>query len=132
MHIGHINLAIEIYSSRCGGAISTVIMQQTAELVAQGHEVTVLTAVDGEATYRAGRVVPVLAAVKSRLPLWRRAMTRLSPDRHRWDWPYYEHFARSVARRLKELRPMPDVLVVHNDLVLPGLLKQWVPGVPVV
>jgi glycosyltransferase involved in cell wall biosynthesis len=50
---------------------------------------------------------------------------------NRWDWPFYWFYLRSFAKQLRRLRPRPDVVIVHNDLVAPTYVKRILPGAKV-
>ena len=132
MHICILNLAVEYYSPVCGGAIATVVMETTRELIAHGHEVTVLTITNDAPTYPVGRVVPLQSRNRESLSFLQRRWSGLRQRFGHWDWPYYEYFMNSYTRALRQLPSRPDVVIVHNDLAAPRFIKQALPGVPVV
>lgn len=125
MHIAFVNLIIEHYSPTNGGAISTWIMQQTKRLEARGHCVSVLTRVGDSETYDIGQVIPLDIRERHQIAKPRRAWSRLLQNLHRWDWPYYDFYKRSLASELCELQP--DAVVCFNDLRTPRVVREALP-----
>ena len=119
-------MPIEYYSPVSGGAIATIIMQTTRELIAKGHQVTVLTPMNGDPVYHVGRVVPLVTKSRDDLSFIRRRLSGLRQRWHRWDWPYFEHYLRSLKRALAELNPPPDAVVLFNDLYTPPAIRSVV------
>src|SRR6185436_11825591 len=101
----------------CGGAVSTIIMETARELLAAGHDVTVLTAVNGEPVHRVGNVVPIDARKGERISLLRRKFSGLQNRIRRWDWPRYEFYRDEFTSALSHLDEAPDAVIVFNDLV---------------
>src|SRR4051812_33539538 len=114
MHVCFVNMPIEFYSPQTGGAISTIIMQSAKELLVRGHRVTVLS-VPGEGKgYEVGEVLSIDARKKSDLLLLQRIVSKLAERRYGFDWPYFDHYLRSVVSHLRRVRP--DAVVLFNDL----------------
>ena len=132
MHICFLNMPIEYYSPISGGAVATVIMEYSRELLARGHDVTILTPVDEHESYGVGTVIPIRAANRDGLGFVQRRMSGLRRRLRKWDWPFYEHYVRSFQNALRSLPDPPDVVIVHNDLVSPAFVKQIIPNTPVV
>jgi glycosyltransferase involved in cell wall biosynthesis len=130
MHFCFVNMPIEYYSPVSGGAISTIIMSTARELLARDHRVSVLTIVndDGHETYAIGDVIPIRAPKRDDLHFLQRRLSSLRRRLSRWDWPYFEHYLRSVRQQLALLSPAPDAVVVFNDLVSPSYLKRTLPA----
>jgi len=127
MHYCFVNMPIEYYSPVSGGAISTVIMNVTRELLARGHKVTVLTIVNEDEVYQVGEVEPIEARRRDDLHFLQRRISSLRQRLSRWDWPYFEYYLRSVGEKLSRLSPAPDAVVVCNDLVSPSAIKRILP-----
>jgi len=64
VNICYLNMPIEYYSPTCGGAVSTVMMQQAKELLSRGHRVQVLTLVNHEPQYQVGEVIPLQSPLR--------------------------------------------------------------------
>lgn len=127
MHLCHVNLPIEYYSSAEGGAVATVIAESSRALLRSGHRVSVLTRVGSHEPFPVGNVVPVPVATKADLTMRQRLTSRARQRLHRWDWPYYDHHVRAVSEALRKLEPPVDVVIAHNDLVAPRWLGVAVP-----
>lgn len=132
MRIALLNLPSEFYSPVSGGAIATVIMQHAAELIRRGHDVSVLTGVDDEAVYPVGRVFSWRGATKFNLNWVQRRLTELRRRVTQWDWEFYEYHLAGCRRALAELRPAPEVVIVHNDLMAPWYLRRLLPEARIV
>ena len=124
MHICFLNMPIEYYSPVSGGAISTIIMETARELMVRGHDVTVLTITGDDDVYDAGVVIPIRAAARGNLSFLQRRLSGLRRRIHRWDWPYFEHYAASFSRALKNLSPTPDAVILFNDFISPLYVKK--------
>lgn len=120
-------MPIEYYSPVSGGAISTIIMQTASELLARGHEVTVLTPTNADPVYSVGAVVPLDARQRDQLSLPQRALSRFRNKTTAWDYAYYEYYLASFRQALKRLTPMPDAVICFNDLVSPKYIKDILP-----
>jgi len=131
MRICVLNMPMEYFSPVSGGAISTVIMESSRELIARGHEVTIMTMVNGDPTYDVGTVAPVAGRTRDDLSFVQRRWSDVRQRIGKWDWPYYEFFRKSYMRRLQELPRAPDVVIVHNDLAAPRFIRNVLPGTKV-
>lgn len=120
MRFCFVNMPIEYYSPTSGGAISTIIAEVARQLVARGHDVTVLTYTDGGRGHEAGRVVDLGAM--PRLSGWTAQFDRVSRKLLRRPYVAYEQYRRAVRRRVRDAAP--DVLVVFNDYHSP----RWLAG----
>src|SRR5439155_25749706 len=92
MHICFINPPIEFYSPISGGAVATIAMEQARQLLNRGHEVTVLTPVNGDPIYPIGNVVPIQVRRREDLNILQRALSKIRRKLFQWDWPYYEWY----------------------------------------
>jgi glycosyltransferase involved in cell wall biosynthesis len=128
MHFCFINMPIEYYSPTCGGAIATIIMETAKELIALGHEVTVLTKVNDEPIYDVGTVVPIHAPEHEDLSTFDRLKCRVLRKLLSWDWPFFGPYKDSFTSKLKSLPKPPDATIVFNDLVSPKFIKAAVPS----
>jgi glycosyltransferase involved in cell wall biosynthesis len=126
MHFCFVNMPIEYYSPTSGGAIATIIMSTARELIARGHRVTVLTAINKDETYKDGEVIEIKAPRRDDLHFLQRRLSSVRQKISKWDWPYFEHYLKSVRGKLAGLRP--DAVIVFNDLVSPHFLKKTVPN----
>ncbi len=132
MNICFLNMPIEYYSPVSGGAIATVIMQTARTLLARGHHVHVLTITNGDEIYPVGQVTPIEAKRREDLPRLLRYLSAIRRRLHRWDWPRYESYLGSFTRALRTLSPVPDAVVMFNDLVSPKYVKRVLPNAKVV
>ena len=132
MNFCFVNMPIEFYSPVSGGAIATVIMQMARELTGLGHEVTVLTTLDGNGTYPEGKIVAIENKKGEELSAVRRFVSRVRGKLERFDWPCFDYYLRSVLKGLKGLHPSPDVVVLFNDLVSSEYVKGALPGAKVI
>jgi len=130
MHFCFVNMPIEYYSPISGGAIATVIMQTSRELIARGHRVSVLTPVNGDETYAVGEVFPLETKSRADLAFLERRISSMRGRLGGWDWPYFEFYLQSFLGALGRLRP--DVVVVFNDLVSSEYVKRTLPKAKVV
>lgn len=127
MHICFLNMPIEFYSPTSGGAIATIIMQTARELIVRGHQVSVLTPINGDPLYDVGTVIPIDARQRHELSLPQRALSRLRSKTNPWDYAYYEYYLGAFRRALTQLTPAPDAVICFNDLVSPKYIKQVLP-----
>lgn len=127
MHICFLNMPIEYYSPVSGGAVATIIMQTAKELIARGHQVTVLTPTNDDPIYSVGKIVPLDARQRDQLSLPQRALSRLRHETWAWDYAYYEYYLASFQRALSRLAPAPDVVICFNDLVSPWYIRPLLP-----
>jgi len=132
MHIVQLNPVGEIYSPMCGGAISTVILQQTRHLLRRGHDVTVLSVADGQELYSQGRVLRLGPVDRHHLSFARRRWSGLKRRLHGWDVHFYDAYKSGYAAALSSLTPPPTAMIVHNDLITPLYLKRLFPQCKVV
>ncbi len=115
---------IERYSPVSGGAIATCVMQVARGLIERGHEVTVLADNHGDEPYRVGRFMPIRSGIGAAVPLWRRGVSKLRYRMHRHDWPRQDIYVDAVRAAIGRLDPLPDAVVVENDLHTPRMLKR--------
>lgn len=127
MRICFLNSPIEYYSPISGGALATITMQSARQLIARGHEVTVLTIVNQDEVYPVGKVVPIQAPTRDEIPTLPRKFAVLRSKALGWDWPYYAYYLQSFTQALKALSPPPDVVVCFNDLVAPAYIRKALP-----
>jgi len=128
MHICHLNMPTEVYSSETGGAVAHVIAQTSRELIRMGHRVSVVTPVASRGVYPFGEVVPLTVRRREDLSRYERLVSRARYYRHHWDWAYYDHHITAVRAALSRLDQPPDVILAHNDFVAPRWLKLTLPG----
>jgi glycosyltransferase involved in cell wall biosynthesis len=131
MRMAFVNLPVEYYNDRTGGAVATVMMEMAAALTKQGDEVAVLTYVDENPPYDAGSVISL-----GQMPKAQGRVSAKTADIvrrvHRYDWLHYRSFLHSVRGGLSRLAPPPDVVIVNNDLKIASYIKRWLPSVHVV
>ena len=110
---------LEDYSPATGGAVATVVEALSRHWIADGHEVVVLGA-PGPDPYRTGTLVPLRYRwpEPSRL---RRTGLGILRRIHKYDWPAYAAYVSDVRRALRAHRP--DWLLLHNDAILPSVLR---------
>jgi len=132
MHICLLNMQIEYYSPVSGGAVATVMMQHARNLLALGHRVTVLTAVNGDAVYPVGDVVPIRNGNRKTINALQSRISALRQRIESWDYPHYEYYIRSFKAALRQLLPVPDVVLIHNDFVAPRHIRKALPKTKVV
>ena len=125
-------MPIEFYSPISGGAIATVIMQTTRGLLASGNQVSVLTTIDENPTYPFGAVVRINYPVAQNLPHISRLVSRVIGKIKGFDWPCFDHFLCSFLNALRRLKPLPDVVVLFNDLASSEYVKRAFPRSKVV
>jgi len=113
MHICFLNMPIEYYSPTSGGAISTIIMQTARDLIARGHQVTILTRMGDDDSYAVGNVVPLPLPSREMLGPVRRLFSRFRAKFSQWDWPYYEYYVSAFSNALRDLPVPPDAVVVR-------------------
>lgn len=114
----------ERYSPSSGGAVATVTRQLSRSLVADGHQVTVLTPVDGEPWYRDGDVRPLRFGPAAPLSDLAHKAYVVEGRLRGWSWPEYGRYRRQVLRAMGSLDAPPDVVVVANDPELAVLLAR--------
>lgn len=127
MHICFLNMPIEYYSPISGGAISTIIMECTKELVSRGHQISVLTIVNGDEQHQAGEVIPLVSKQRNDLSFVQRRISAVRQKINSWSWPYYEYYLNSALRQLRQLSPAPDAVILFNDLVTQKYVKKTMP-----
>jgi len=128
VHVCFINPPNEYYSPISGGAIATITMQHARELLRRGHQVSVLTPVNGDELYTVGQVFPIQPRQRHELSFPKRALSRVRRKLHQWDAAYYEWYMRSFVKALRQLSPAPDVIIFHNDFVSPKYAKRAIPS----
>lgn len=126
-HFSFLNLPIEFYSPVSGGALSTIIAQTSRELLALGHEVSVLSAIDSNPPYDIGRVVPLRFPQRGEMSFLRGKISGLRKRLAGWDWPGFDAYLSAARSALGELPTPPDALIVFNDLVTQRYLRDWLP-----
>ena len=122
-----LNLPIEFYSPVTGGAISTIIAEMTRVLEQRGHEVSVMTRMDGTGNHPHGHVLPLSPCGAEDLNFWQRQIHKVHWRLHRWDWPYLAHYRRAVRQAAERMTATPEVVVLFNDLLSPVFLKELFP-----
>lgn len=128
MRICFLNAPIEYYSPISGGAVATILMQSARQLIARGHDVTVLTIVNEDEVYPVGKVIPIQAPGRNEIPSLERKLAVLRSRILGWDWPYYTFYLRSFTQALKRLSPPPEVVICFNDLVSPAYIRKALPN----
>jgi glycosyltransferase involved in cell wall biosynthesis len=127
MRICFLNPPIEYYSPISGGAVATILMQSARQLIAQGHDVIVMSPDKGDPKYDVGTVIKVESPDRLEVhPLFRKFAV-LKFYALGWDYAYYHYYLKSFKAELKKLSPPPDIVIVFNDLVSPRYIKQAVP-----
>lgn len=124
-------MPIEYYSPVSGGAVATVIMQQARELLARGHDVSVLTVLNDDPTYPIGQIVPIKAPNREELGRFQRIGCKIKRRLFAWDYPYYGYYQKSFMQALARLNPAPDAVVVHNDMISPVHIRRVLPDAQV-
>ena len=127
MHYCFVNMPIEFYSPISGGAIATVIMQTTRGLLSSGNQVSVLTTIDDNPTYPVGTIVPINYTLAENLRRFPRFVSRVIGKLEGFDWPCFDHFLCSFLKALRHLKPLPDVVVLFNDLASSEYVKRALP-----
>jgi glycosyltransferase involved in cell wall biosynthesis len=122
----------EHYSPVSGGAVATVVMEQSKVLVARGHDLTILAASNSDPVYTIGHVVPLRSTRREALSIIQRRWAKLFEVIHGWDYPYYRYYLSSAIAALEELPKPPEAIVVHNDLVLPKYIRRAFPDSTIV
>lgn len=117
MKLAIVNMPLEYYNPRTGGAVSTVTKELTACLQQRGHEVSILTPVDSHPCYDIGRVYPVVDTTLTDKSFVGRLWGKALRTYYRWDYPRYSFYLSSVIATLRKLSPQ-DVVVVHNDCMM--------------
>lgn len=125
MRICFINPPGEYYSPVSGGAISTIIMEMSRELIARGHHVLVATEVNGDEPYGVAKIAPLHLPVRQELPWLRRAVSSLRRRIYGWDLPGYDDYRNEITKVTAEWQP--DATIVFNDLVSPAALRKVLP-----
>ncbi len=127
MHICFLNTPTEYYSPVSGGAIATIIMQVSRQLIARGHRVSVLTNTNEDPVYRdAGQVVPLKIPFRNDLHFVQRRISSLRRALNEWDWPYYEYYLKAFSDAAGKLQP--DAVTLFNDLVSSKYLRRILPN----
>ena len=125
MHLCFCNPPGEYYSPVSGGAIATIVMEVSRQLIARGHRVSVVTACNGDPVYPVGMLEEVVFPSRADLKLPRRVLSSFARRIHGWDWPYYDHHRRAYRAAIHKLRP--DAVIFFNDLVSPVWLRRELP-----
>jgi glycosyltransferase involved in cell wall biosynthesis len=128
MHIVQVNPIGEYYSPVSGGAVASVIMHFTTQLLRRGHQVSVLSGDNGDAFYPIGNVVPMPPAERRKLSFLRRRLSALRYKLSEWDFHFYDIYQAGVTRAIRGLVTTPDVIIVHNDLIAPQYLRRLAPN----
>jgi glycosyltransferase involved in cell wall biosynthesis len=124
MRIAFVLPPIEPYSPR-GLALSTVVRHTAAELMAEGHAVSVLSVPDSEGLYDGPETVAI-PTVRRGGGMWSRLQRRRG-WRSGWQWPDEDRWVRATVRTLRSLPKPVDAVVTMNDLVLHGALEKVLP-----
>ncbi len=132
LNICELNLPIEYYSPISGGAVSTVIMQRAKHLIAMGHQVSIVAVDNGDPMYDVGRVIPITMPRRDSLNKVQRALAHFQNRFNHWEWPYYGHYIRNFSQALSNLKPVPDVIITHNDMIASRFVKKVLPNTPVI
>lgn len=127
MHICFLNMQIEYYSPVSGGAIATIIMQYARNLVARGHQASILTIANQDVLYDVGHVIRFHPPIRENLSFLQRRISDFLQRLHQWDYPHYEHYLKNFRRAMKQLSPTPDAVILFNDLVSARYIKRTLP-----
>jgi glycosyltransferase involved in cell wall biosynthesis len=125
MHVCFLNTPAEYYSPISGGAIATIIMQVSRQLIARGHRVSIVTIVNDDPPYGVGEIVPISVPVRKDLSFLKRRISSLRRAVNEWDWPYYGYYLKAFQPPVRALQP--DAVVLFNDLVSAKYLRQALP-----
>lgn len=126
-YVGFVMPPEESYGAR-GGAIATVTRGISRELIDLGCRVDILAPGLGSyynaGTVRIQRLAPIMRTVSIKLlgPF---------PGTSSWDWPGYSAYLLGLRASIAG-RSCPPVMVVHNDIHLPGVLRRWLPDLTIV
>ena len=121
-----LNMPLEFYSPVSGGAISTIIMTCSRQLIDQGHSVTVITRTNSDETYQVGSVIALEPCGREDLNFIQRRLSSLSWRINSWDYPFYDYYCTAVKRALQHA-DRPDAFVLFNDLVTSKALRALIP-----
>ncbi len=108
----------ETFSPSVGGAVSSVAEGLGRAWSASGYDVHVTTPPADE-LHRTVDTFLVDFPRRGTGSWGLRAVAKLEGKARRFDWPGYRIYVREVQRAVRAVRP--DVLILHNDLVLPRL-----------
>jgi len=124
----------ELFSEETGGAVASVVADLSRELVALGHDVSVAARVDGTRLHHTGGSFVALGEVPWPRSFPTRLRWRYETAINRafgWPWPAYSGYLRALRAELRR-RPVPEVVVVHNDPFAVRYLHRWARGATVV
>lgn len=125
MRICFINPPGEYYSPLSGGAIATIAMEVSRELIARGHRVMVATQLNGDEQYKIGEVIPLVVPDRKQMSWIRRGLSSLRRRVNRWDIPGYEFYLDAVTETLAEWKP--DAVILFNDLISSAPIRKALP-----
>lgn len=129
-HVVFVNMPIEYYSPTTGGAISTIIREVSTVLLAEGHQVTVLTRTGEGVPHDVGDVVDL--GPVPRLTGLARQVDRVTRRLLGREHARYEQYRRAVRRALRTAPAPVDLIVVFNDYVSGPWLRRACPSAVVV
>lgn len=127
MHICFLMPQIEYYSPISGGAVATVNMELARELIAMGHQLTVLSPDRGDPLYDVGTAMRLAAPRREDIGPMRRIVYKIRGKINHWDMPYYPPYMNSFTAALRQLSPRPDWIVIANDLTSPRYVRAACP-----
>jgi glycosyltransferase involved in cell wall biosynthesis len=122
----------EFYSPVSGGAIATIAMQFTRHLAARGHNVSILTQINGDPTYEHGTIRRIESRERHELTFAQRAVSKVQTRLAKWDRAYYKWYRDSFSSVLATLTPAPDAIIVFNDFNSPVYLKKQFPKAKII
>jgi len=125
-------MPIEFFSPISGGAIATVIRHTAAEFLQSGHQVSVLTTLDGNPTYSVGTVVKIEYKKSEEFAVLPRVLSRIRGKLNGFDWPCFDYFLRSVVWGVRSLRTEPEVIIIYNDLASSEFLRRVIPRAKII
>ena len=128
MHICFLMPQIEYYSPISGGAVATIAMEFSRELIAQGQQVTVLSPDRGDPLYNVGTVMRIAAPRREEIDPVRRMAYKIRRKVCQWDVPYYPPYLESIRENLRRLDPAPGAVILFNDFTSPRYIKEVLPG----
>lgn len=108
--------------------MATIAMQSAKQLINLGHDVSILTPNNGDATYNVGAVTGIHSPQRADIASLPRKIAALQDRINGWDWPYYRYYRNAFASALKAMKPAPEVVICFNDLVSPEYIKRVLPN----